>query len=87
MSDLNVYASKIYSEHPLAIWALDANVGETTTFPQYTTDVYPASVNIGCTQGVPMVYGSNKSIRLIDLGEGGVPSSQPRTWANVRNDR
>ena len=45
MSDLNVYASKIYSEHPLAIWALDANVGETTTFPQYSTDVYPASVD------------------------------------------
>ena len=86
MSDLNVYASKIYSEHPLAIWALDANVGETTTFPQYSTDVYPASVNIGCTQGVPMVYGSSKSIRLIDLGDAGVPSSQPRTWANVRND-
>ncbi len=86
MSDLNVYASKIYGEHPLAIWSLDSNVGVEEEFPQYTTTQYPAFVSEQCTQGVPMVYGSRQSIRLANLGEGGIEISQPRTWAKVLND-
>ena len=88
MSDLNVYASKIYSEHPLAIWALDENVGPTgeTEFPQYTTSINPATVSKKCSQGVPMVYGSRQSIRLANLGDDEIIISEPRTWAKVKND-
>ena len=87
MSDLNVYASKIYSEHPLAIWALDANVGVETSFPQYSNAEHPATVSDQCKQGVPMAYGSRQSIKLANLGSGApIIITEPRTWANVKND-
>jgi hypothetical protein len=86
MSDLNVYASKIYGEHPLAIWALDEKIGVVPEFPQYSKNEKPAKVSDKCTQGVPMVYGSGQSIRLANLGEEAIEISQPRTWAKVLND-
>ena len=86
MSSLNVYASKIYGEHPLAIWTLDENIKVVTEFPQYSKNEKPAKVSEKCTQGVPMVYGSAQSIRLANLGEESIEISQDRTWAEVLND-
>ena len=86
MTDLNLYASKVFGEHPLAIWSMDGDVGETTSFSQYSSNSYPAFVALGCTQGVPMVYGSGQSIRLVNLGEEPIEETTDRLWADVKND-
>ena len=83
MSDLNVYASKIFSEHPIAIWPIDSLAQENL---QYTSLEYPAYVEDGCTEGVPMVYGSAQSIRLDSINDKPIEVSQPRTWAHVKNE-
>ena len=85
-TNLNLYASRVYSEHPLAIWAMDNEVGTTTIFPQYSSNTYPAFVATGCTQGVPLVYGSGQSIRLVNLGEEPIEETTDRLWENVKND-
>ena len=85
MANLNLYASRIYGEHPLAIWPLDIRNG--TDSPRYTDADLPAYVSEDCTQGVPLVYGSVQSIRLYpEEGMDEIIIQQERTWENVKND-
>jgi len=85
MANLNLYASRIYGEHPLAIWPLDIRNGKYS--PRYTDADLPAYVSEGCTQGVPLVYGSVQSIRLYpEEGMDEIIIQQERTWEKVRND-
>ena len=85
-SSLNVYSAKVYSEHPLAIWSLDEPVGQSTSWPQYTTADFPAYVDLGCTQGVPLAFGSVQSLRLDTIGDKPLEITQERLWKYVRND-
>ena len=86
MTDLNLYASKVFGEHPLAVWSLDGSIGTATSFPQYSSNTNPAFVSLKCSQGVPMVYGSKQSVRLANLGGEPIEEVIDRLWEDVQND-
>ena len=96
MSELNIYASRIFSEHPLAIWpldefAVDDNSGDPRTFSsQYTTSNPEASAIIGpnttdnMALGVPLCYGSNGSLKLFYEDTSVIGQKEYRLWKNVK---
>ena len=71
MSELNLYISKAYAEHPLGLWSFDYI--ENGEIPQNAGDEV-ATITGTYTEGVPMVYGSSKSIRLFEGAKVRYPS-------------
>lgn len=80
---LNLYASKLFGEHPIAIWPLDS-VDEFEESPQYSSTTDPAIVSKGEKYGLPLVYGSQKSIAISPGQSGNIIVTQDRTWERVK---
>ena len=85
MSELNIYASRIFGEHPLAIWPLDNFNGNVST--QYSSIDYPALLGdetaANMSYGVPLCYGSSGSIKLYPEPDKKIGVSQIRIWEKV----
>ena len=85
MSELNIYASRIFGEHPLAIWPLDNFDSGTST--QYSSMHYPALIGTETENnmdvGVPLCYGSSGSLKLYPEPERKIGVSQIRIWEKV----
>ena len=79
---LNLYSSKLYGEHPIATWPLD--IIENNESQQYSSTINPAQVPGTITEGLPMVYGSQKSIGISAEGSGNTIITQDRTWERVK---
>ncbi len=88
MSELNIYASRIFGEHPLAIWPLDNFDSGTST--QYSSIHYPALIGTETENnmdvGVPLCYGSSGSLRLYPEGGKDIGVTQGRIWKHVNYD-
>ena len=88
MSELNLYASRIFGEHPLAVWPLDEFSGnESSQYSQQEHPAYLGDVTLAnFADGVPLCYGSSGSLRLFPEGEKEIGVSEIRLWAGVLND-
>ena len=84
MISLNTYASKVFSEHPIGVWPLD--VFEDDKSPSYSTSSPFALVHDTSSTGLPLVYGSTKSIRIFNAGDNSIIDREYRPWKNVKND-
>ena len=84
MISLNTYASKVFSEHPIGVWPLD--VFEDDKSPSYSTSSPFALVHDSYSTGLPLVYGSTKSIRIFNAGDNSIIDREYRTWERVKKD-
>lgn len=79
---LNLYSARLYGEHPIANWPLDEDISGSS--PQYSSVYNPATINAGYSIGLPIVYGSRRSVGINATSTGIIIRSQDRLWENVK---
>ena len=80
--EINLYAARVFGEHPIATWTLD-NVTANESV-QYFSDENPAIVEEGFTTGLPLVYGSSQSLGITADSTGVIIQVEDRLWEQVR---
>jgi hypothetical protein len=80
--DINLYAARLFGEHPIATWTLDGI--DSNTSLQYFSDDFPAIVADGYTTGLPLVYGSSQSVGVTSDSTGIIIETEDRLWSQVK---
>lgn len=80
--EINLYAARVFGEHPIATWPMDEVVG--TESVQYFSDTNPAIVEEGYTTGLPLVYGSSQSLGITADSTGVIIQIEDRIWEQVK---
>jgi hypothetical protein len=88
-TNINLYASKISTEHPISVWPLDSvdAFAMSAISKQYYKSDKPANIYGDIDYGLPLVYGSKNSLRLLHTDtDDDYVVKDIRPWIDARYD-